>query len=240
MTWMKAILYSFISVLVFLLSTYMTVNLLLKSGGTVICPDVKGQKVEEAKRLMEDRGLSLYVVRYEPRSDIPYGFITVQKPEANITIRKGRVVNVLVSEGPQLIELPILTGQTLEDAKTTLGQKQMEVEKTIFVPSRKAGKVVAQTPAPGTRVLEGSQVVLFVGKDPYEYFLMPDTRGADMTELSEELDGKKIKYKVSYQRESSYLREDPFGLPAVPVRAGTPARTIFSRDDEILINTNGG
>ena len=105
---------------------------------------------------MEGRGLSLVVARYEPRSDIPYGYITVQKPEANITIRKGRVVNVLVSEGPQLIELPGVANMTPEEAGETLAAKQMEVERTIHVPSDRPGRVVAQSPGAGARMLEGS------------------------------------------------------------------------------------
>jgi eukaryotic-like serine/threonine-protein kinase len=234
MKWKRGILYFLLPIAVFTFSSYMTVSFLLKTGGTVMCPDVRGQKVEEAKRLLEQRGLSLSVLRYEPRTDIPYGYITVQKPEANITTRKGRVVNVLVSEGPQLLELPMVTNQTPEDAEAALKQKQVEVEKTFLVPGRKPGKVVAQIPGAGTKVLEGSTVVLFVGKEASDYYLMPDTKNADISALSAELDGKKIKYKISYGKEDSTANG------AVAKTAATPARTIFGREDEIMINASGG
>ncbi len=233
MKWKRGILYLLVPIVVFIMSSYMTINILLKTGGTVVCPDVRGQKVEDAKRLAEGRGLSIAVLRYEPRTDVPYGYITVQKPEANITIRKGRVVNVLVSEGPQQVGLPNVTNQLLEEAEATLKQKQLEVEKTVLVPHKKVGKVIAQIPKGDTKVLEGSGVTLFVGKDPQVYYLMPDTRSADITALSEEMDSKKIKYKISYTRDDSTLATGT-------KTAATPARVIFSGDDDVVINASGG
>lgn len=230
----KAILYPVVFVAVFALASYATINILLKTGATVMCPDVRGLLVENAKRLTDSRGLSLNVLRYEPRSDIPYGYITVQKPEANITIRKGRVVNVLVSEGPQLLELPNLVNGALEDAEKTLAGKQIEIEKTIYVPGKREGKVMAQIPDSGTKVLEGASIVLFVGQPAHKYYLMPETKGADMTELTQEMDAKGIKYKLFYGRTDTDLTE-----PGTKI-AATPPRSIIRRDDEVVIIVNGG
>ena len=235
MKWTRGLLYLITPVLVFCLSSYITVNVLLKTGATVICPDVRGQAVEDAKRIAEARGLSLVIVRYEPRNDVPYGLITVQKPEANITIRKGRVVNVLVSEGPQLVELPGVVSQTLEDAERMIKEKQLEVEKTIYVPNRKMeGKVIAQIPHSGTKMLEGSTVTLLVGKDPDVYYLMPEVKGTDIGALTDELDSKKIKYRLFYAKDDTTL---PIPAPKVVV---TPPRSIFSGDDDIILNPGGG
>jgi eukaryotic-like serine/threonine-protein kinase len=234
MKWTRGLLYLIAPILVFCLSSYITINVLLKTGATVVCPDVRGQKIDDAKRIVEGRGLSLIIVRYEPRSDVPYGYITVQKPEANITIRKGRVVNVLVSEGPQLVELPGLVNQPLEDAEKILKEKQLEVEKTIYVPSAKAGMVVAQIPGAGAKMLEGGTVTLLVGKDPDVYYLMPEVRAADMGALTEELESKKIKYKLYYGKEDFSL---PIQAPRV---VATPPKSIFSGDDDIIISPSGG
>ncbi|HEY3277624.1 MAG TPA: PASTA domain-containing protein [Syntrophorhabdaceae bacterium] len=233
MSFKKGILYLFTPIAVFLLSSYMTVNILLKTGATVICPDLRGQKVEDAKRVAEGRGLSLSVLRYEPRNDIPYGYITVQKPEANITVRTGRVVMVLVSEGPELVELPSFVHEKLEEAEANLRAKQMEIEKTIFVPHKNAGQVVAQIPSQGTKLLQGSGVTLFVGQGMKKYYLMPDVKNADINTLSGEMDGKKIKYRFFYGRE-----EPANGSP--PKMVATPSKTIFNDEDEIFISVNGG
>jgi eukaryotic-like serine/threonine-protein kinase len=236
MRWTRGLLYLTVPIIVFFLSSYITVNVLLKTGATVVCPDLRGQKIEDAKRIVEGRGLSLVIARYEPRNDIPYGYITVQKPEANITIRKGRVVNVLVSEGPQLVELPALVNQPLEEAEKTLKEKQLELEKTIYVPSNKAGKIIAQIPGAGTKMLEGGTVTLLVGKDPDLYYLMPEVKVADVGALTEELDSKKIKYKLYYGKE----KDDPNLPVVVPRVVVTPPKSIFSGDDDVVINPSGG
>ncbi len=230
----KGILYFFTPIAVFFLSSYMTINILLKTGTTVICPDVRGQKIEDAKRLMENRGLSLSVVRYEPRNDVPYGYITVQKPEANITVRTGRVVMVLVSEGPELIEIPSFLSRPLEEVEAALREKQIEIGKIIYVPYKKPGRVVAQVPEVGTKLLQGSGVTLFVGQEPSTYYLMPDRKDIDMRALAEELDNKKIKYRLTYGK------DDFFSPTPGPKIAPTPPNTIFSRDNEIIINVSGG
>ena len=213
MSFKKGILYLFTPIAVFLLSSYMTVNILLKTGATVICPDLRGQKVEDAKRVAEARGLSLSVLRYEPRNDIPYGYITVQKPEANITVRTGRVVMVLVSEGPELVELPSFVHEKLEEAEANLRAKQMEIEKTIFVPHKNAGQVVAQIPAQGTKLLQGSGVTLFVGQGKKRYYLMPDVKNADINTLQEKWTARRSSTAFSTGGKSLPTARRPKWLP---------------------------
>ena len=54
MTWKKGLLYSLLPFFVFV-SVYLTIGLLLKSGGNVICPDIRGKTVDEARRLQKNR-----------------------------------------------------------------------------------------------------------------------------------------------------------------------------------------
>ena len=49
----KAVLYPLFFVAVFILASYGTISILLQTGATVVCPDVRGLVVEEAKRLAE-------------------------------------------------------------------------------------------------------------------------------------------------------------------------------------------
>ncbi|MBA4418212.1 MAG: hypothetical protein C0392_09935 [Syntrophus sp. (in: bacteria)] len=230
----RVIFYLIAPIAVFIISSYFTVSILLKTGETVICPDVRGQKVEDAKRFVESKGLSLVVLRHETRNDVPYGYITVQKPEASITIRKGRVVNVLVSDGPRQVELPILANEPLREAEAKLKEKQIMIEKIIYVPGKKAGRVFAQMPAGGSKALEGSSVILFAGSDPKTYFLMPDTKDADILSLSAEMDSKGIKHKIAYGQ------GDPLLPGSGSKKTAIAPKTIFSREEEIMLNANGG
>jgi len=107
----KIVFYVVAPILVFGLSTYLTISLLLKFQQTTVCPDVRGKTVEDARELVKKQGLAFVVLRYERRNDVPYNHITVQKPDANISTKKGRVVYVIVSEGrnhenPGFVGLP--------------------------------------------------------------------------------------------------------------------------------------
>ena len=160
-------------IFIFILATYLTISIPLKGQKTTICPDIRGKTVEEAKQLVESRGLSFSILRYERRNDVPYNHITVQKPEANINTRLGRIVYVIVSEGPELIKAPGFVGKSLDEAKAIMEEKRLILDRIITVPSAKVGKVIAQIPAEGTEILQDSKVTFIVGGEQTLYYLYP-------------------------------------------------------------------
>jgi len=224
----RFLLYALAPFFVFAFSAYLTVSLILKTQQTTICPDVRGKTVEEARQLVSNKGLSLSILRYERRNDVPYNRITVQKPDADINTRKGRVVYVIVSEGPELIKTPGVIGQMIDDARSALDAKKLVLDKIVTVPHAKVGKVIAQIPAEGAEILEQSKITLFVGGETKAYYLVQDTRNMDLNELAEEMDLKKIKYKISYSRGEQSSRSG-FSLSVSP-------KTIFNSSDELIIN----
>jgi eukaryotic-like serine/threonine-protein kinase len=227
MNWLKVFLYLGVVIAVFLMSGYFTVSILLKTGGTVICPDVRGKNVDDAKQLAKSKGLSLSVVKYERRNDVPYNHITVQKPEANISTRKGRVVLVMVSEGPELVRVPGLTGQPIDNIAEMLKGINLAVEKIIYVPNQKVDKIIAQIPKAGEDVLEGKGITLFVGIEQKTLYMMPDLKELELSELLNEVNRKGIKHKITYEKSEYGLRLKP------SINASIPLKTFFNTDDEI-------
>jgi len=233
MKWIKNFLYFLIPISAFILSTYLTIDIVLKGQETTVCPDVRGKKVEEAKEIARDKGLGLIVLRYERRNDVPYNHITVQKPDANIAIRKGRVLYVIVSEGPQLVEIPTLTGQPLEKAAEILGEKLITIKKTIYIPHERTGRIIAQAPKGGSTILEQGGVVLIVGSEQKPYYMLPVIRNKDIDNLLEDMEMKKIRYKIDYGRnEQTAVKTN--------IKTLIPPRTIFNKDNELIININPG
>jgi beta-lactam-binding protein with PASTA domain len=216
-------------VLVFILATYLTISIVLKGQKTTICPDIRGKTVEEAKGLVESRGLSFSILRYERRNDVPYNHITIQKPDANINTRLGRIVYVIVSEGPELIKAPGFVGKTLDEARGFMEENRLVLDRIITVPSARVGKVMAQIPAEGTEILQDSKVSFIVGGEQTLYFFIRDTKNTDVTELAEEMEAKKIRYKINYVRNDRTSRDSGFDL-------SVPVRTIFNGSDELVIN----
>jgi serine/threonine-protein kinase len=227
---LKVILFCILTpIFIFVLATYLTISITLKGQKTTICPDIRGKTVEEARQLVQSKGLSFSILRYERRNDIPYNRITIQKPDANINTRLGRIVYVIVSEGPELIKAPGFVGKSLEEAKEVIEEKRLVLDRIITVPSTRAGKVIAQIPAEGTEILQDSKVTFIVGGRQTLYFFMPDTKKIDITELAEEMEAKNIKYKTNYVRADQAPHDSGFDL-------SVPARTIFNSSDELAIN----
>jgi beta-lactam-binding protein with PASTA domain len=234
MTWKKGLFYSLLPFFVFFVSIYITIDILLKSGNNVVCPDVRGKTVEDAREMAQKKGLPLVVLRYENRSDVPYNHITVQKPEANISIRSGRIIHVIVSEGPKLTEVPNLTGRSLQEAEETLREKNLEVGKIIQIPHTREGKVIAQLPKGGEKTLERKEVILFVGLDKGKYFYLPDVKDLSLWDIQDEMDSKRIKYKITSPPKIDKAAKEG------TLRLSLPPHTIFKADDEVLIYINNG
>jgi len=234
MTWKKGLFYSLLPFFVFFVSIYITIDILLKSGNNVVCPDVRGKTVEDAREMAQKKGLPLVVLRYENRSDVPYNHITVQKPEANISIRSGRIIHVIVSEGPKLTEVPNLTGRSLQEAEETLREKNLEVGKIIQIPHTREGKVIAQLPKGGEKTLERKEVILFVGLDKGKYFFLPDVKDLSLWDIQDEMDSKRIKYKITSPPKIDKSAKDG------TLRLSLPPHTIFKADEEVLIYINSG
>lgn len=234
MTWKKGLFYSLLPFFVFFVSIYITIDILLKSGNNVVCPDVRGKTVEDAREMAQKKGLPLVVLRYENRSDVPYNHITVQKPEANISIRSGRIIHVIVSEGPKLTEVPNLTGRSLQEAEETLREKNLEVGKIIQIPHTREGKVIAQLPKGGEKTLERKEVILFVGLDKGKYFFLPDVKDLSLWDIQDEMDSKRIKYKITSPPKVDKAAKEG------TLRLSLPPHTIFKADDEVLIYINSG
>ena len=224
----KIILCIITPVIVFGLSTYLTISLTLKFQQTTICPDIRGKTVEDARETMKRKGLNLVVLRYERRNDVPYNHITVQKPDANISTKKGRVVYVIVSEGPELMKTPSFVGLTTEEAQRMFSERHLVLEKTIMVPGPKAGKVIAQLPAQGSDILEYGKVTLFVGAEPRSYYLMPDKKNINYNELADEFESRGIKYRLNYARgDNSESRGVDYSISP---------RTLFASTEEVVVN----
>lgn len=234
MTWKKGVFYTLLSFFVFFVSVYLTIDLLLRTGDNVICPDVRGKTVDEAREIAKKAGLPLVVLRYENRNDVPFNHITVQKPEANISIRKGRIIHVIVSEGPKLIDVPNLTGLTLQEAEEMIKDRNLAVGKIIYLPHTKDGKIVTQIPKGGEKSLEGKEVILFVARNRPKYFILPDIKELNIWDLQNEMDVKQIKYKTTT------LPKHDEALKGGTARLSLPPRTIFKEDDEILLYINSG
>ncbi|GAB2998496.1 Stk1 family PASTA domain-containing Ser/Thr kinase [Saccharothrix stipae] len=102
------------------------------------------------------------------------GKVVSQSPSAGTNAPKGSAITVTLGKAPDTVQLPDVTGQTVENAKATLEGNGFKVQTKDVDSPEPLNEVVAQNPAPG-RAEKGTLVTLSVSKN--NQFIMPDLRG---------------------------------------------------------------
>ena len=162
----------------FALVSYTTFNLFVRRGVTPT-PELSGMSEEDARALLVDQGLILSWSEQDGRFDeeVPAGHAVNQNPQPGTLVKRGSSVTVVLSKGPQRIEVPDVGGRALQAAQVTLAAAGLTLGRTMSIYSAdgKPGTVVAQHPPSGTRLERGGAVSLFLSLEvPAETYIMPD------------------------------------------------------------------
>ena len=109
----------------------------------------------------------LFYVTLEYSNTVEKGRIIRQTPEAGEVIQKGDTVSLVVSRGPQMMEMPDVIGQTQDSAVQELAAKGLNATCFTVVNdgSEAAGCVVSASEDAGTMVEVGTTVVLYIAGD---------------------------------------------------------------------------
>lgn len=221
-------------VMVFIMATSFTIKLLLRDESTVVCPDVTGLDVDEARKLLEQKGLSLIIAKYEKKKDVPYNRVLVQRPDAALSVRVGRTVAVVLSDGPRPTHIPVLVGLSLEEARTALHDQGIDLKKVLYVARGEEGKVVAQAPGSGENILDEDGMVLIVGGREKRFYVMADLSTVDYAGLVREMEAKHLNYVTVP------MAGQPDTTTDVVLKAAIPPGTIFTSDDVVQLQMKGG
>jgi beta-lactam-binding protein with PASTA domain len=233
MKWLNIPLYALAACAVFILAASFTVKFLVTDESTVVCPDLTGLEVGEAKQLAAQKGLSLIIGKYETKKDVPYNRVLFQTPDPAMPVRTGRIVTVVLSDGPVPVIIPAFVGLSLEEAQAALADKGMKFKKVIYVPGGAANRVVAQIPGSGENILNEEGMVLFVGGRCKGFYVMPEIAAGSYAGMLQEMDQKHIRYTMT----SAGLPDAAGGRA---LKCNIPSRTIFTEDDVLELQTGSG
>lgn len=155
-------------------------------------PGVTGLTYDEARPLMRAVGLSLTVEAEVFDPDVPEGAIVRQSPDAGRTVRQGREISIVLSRGPDMGQVPDVTGLPLRDARISLLQAGYTLADEIEQHDTDApvNEVVRQEPLPGTQLEKRSSVTLWVSKPGVtagQTVAVPDFRGKPLSAAEAEL-----------------------------------------------------
>lgn len=171
--------YGLVLVLTFGLAAYTSFSLFVRSGVTTV-PKVEGLSRAEAANVLADQGLQLRGVEGSGRYDekVPAGHIARQSPDPRTLVKRGSGVTVVLSKGPQRVEVPELAGKSLRDAQKALSESGLGLGQILGAFGREEstpGSVLGQDPDPGSAIAPSTPVDLtLVVAVPRERFVMPD------------------------------------------------------------------
>ncbi|MGM0369879.1 MAG: Stk1 family PASTA domain-containing Ser/Thr kinase [Bacillota bacterium] len=173
------------------------ISVVLSKGAELsVVPDFKGMAVRKVKVELDKKDLVLGTVKEEYSSEVAEGKVISQTPEPEKSVKSKTKVDLVVSKGsePQKMKVPDLVGLKKEEAVEDLRSSNLIVGQVTERKSLNyfAGRVIAQQPASGSEVSEGSTMKLIVSsgiRNPYDSEVRSSTVNIEVTPGQE----KKVK-----------------------------------------------
>lgn len=147
------------------------VTLVISSGQeTIEVPNVVGKSKEDAILALEAKGLTVGATAPAYDETVAENQVILQAPKSGEQVAKGSSVDLIISKGkePQMVTVPNVVGSSLDEAKSSLGQKGLNVGKVTEQESTEyaAGIVLNQSLVADGQTLEETEVDLVVSKGP--------------------------------------------------------------------------
>ncbi|MBI4350719.1 MAG: PASTA domain-containing protein [Elusimicrobia bacterium] len=157
-----------------------TMETVIHDRKEVIVPDISGKSSVNALQALSVINLAMKIGGYEFNETVPIGTVLRQVPGAGATVREGKIVRVVFSQGGESVFTPNLIGLPLRNAELLLRQRQLvlgEVSESYSLKAEK-GTVLSQDPKPELSVSKNTmvQVAVSAGLPPAGIVMMPDFR----------------------------------------------------------------
>ncbi|SFR05472.1 Stk1 family PASTA domain-containing Ser/Thr kinase [Desulfoscipio geothermicus] len=153
-------------------------------------PNVVGMNEEQARAELEAVGLQARTT--EVYDEEEKGIVIAQEPGPDDPeVKPPRVINLTVSKGPELREVPQLYNLTVYDAELRLREAGLSLAqpvKKVYSEEVEKDKVVDQTPRAGKSVIKGTAVQVSVSEGPRPRMqTVPDLTGLTLDEARDAL-----------------------------------------------------
>ena len=134
-----------------------------------------GLPLEEAVALIAADELQ-HSISYAYSTEYEKDIVISQNIAEGQRVKKGRFIELTVSQGKQTFVMPQIEGMTLSEANVTLGNNRVQLQTTETVSDEvPAGRIISQEPKQGEEVAAGSVISVVVSKG--KEIVVPDLRG---------------------------------------------------------------
>ena len=191
-------------------------------GREVTIPKLVGMTPLEAERAVSATGLQVAIERQFYSSDIPEGRIMTQMPMPGTKVRRGWMVRVAQSLGPQRVAIPDVTGESERVAELNIRRRSLNLASIaqINLPDTSADQVVSQSPSANASGVATPKISLLVSSGPQPAsYVMPNLTGQPLGSATLALQDAGL--RVGLVSRVSALASG--GAPVVPIPVSEPS-----------------
>ncbi|MFJ2885670.1 Stk1 family PASTA domain-containing Ser/Thr kinase [Streptomyces sp. NPDC087305] len=168
----------------------------INSGQFTKVPPLLSKSEAQAKDRLKDAGLDVKKVDHAYSDTVKRGTVISTDPESGARIRNNDSVALTISDGPETVKVPDLTGLRLEKAQSRLKRDGLAAGMVTreFSDDVPKGSVISTSPDAGTERHAGSAIALTVSKG--SAVDVPDVTGEDLEDAKADLQEAGLTVKV--------------------------------------------
>lgn len=213
-------------------------------------PSLRGLTIDEARRAIGAAKVRLEIEARRPDDNILAEHIIASTPNAGQSVRERGVITIVMSTGSRFVEVPDLSGISVDQARSTLKDLRLQLDDDIQQENSSdvdPGMVIRQSPRKGRKVEQTSKVQIVVSKGPSDSVPTGDPNGdgqARLYTLEVKLTGLDSAVTVRVDMQDAHsLRtiyeqyHQPGETISLPVRGTGREVTFFIYYDNELVKT---
>ncbi len=198
-------------------------------------PDVVNLPVEEAQQVLEEKGLKA-IITEEYSDEVEEGIVISQSEEPGKKVKRGREITLVVSKGPEMLEVPDVRGKSQDEAEMELRNAGFDniVVETAFHDEVPQGNVIDQNPRSGKHPKSTTiELLVSKGKEPVTVD-MPNLVGLQLDEAQAKINSLNLVLNepILYRESKEYLEGQVMGQTPGPnekVEEGTKVTLTVSK-----------
>ncbi|MFD5076568.1 Stk1 family PASTA domain-containing Ser/Thr kinase [Streptomyces sp. NPDC058371] len=132
----------------------------VSKGSRIEVPEVTGSSVEEATADLEDEGLKVKIASQRVTSEFDKGEVAEQSPGPGRYLAEGDTVTLTISKGPEMVEVPDVVGDSVDDATKALEDAGFEVDEDRGLLGLFGDTVKGQSVDGGEEAPKGSKITI--------------------------------------------------------------------------------
>ncbi|WP_436965654.1 Stk1 family PASTA domain-containing Ser/Thr kinase [Staphylococcus shinii] len=174
-------------------------------------PDLTGKTEKEAEHILKENKLQMGKTTREYSDKYPENKIIKTKPEQGERLEQNSKVDIVMSKGPQLAEMPSLYGMSKSEAISKLedlGIKDSKVKQAYSKQNVAKGLIESQNISPGDKVKVNDSNIELIESLGTKQVYVDDYENKSFKTAKEALESKGFKVEVSEEKNDDKVKKD--------------------------------